>query len=167
VHLEFWQPHKDGVWHVHVLTNVAFHVNELRPWMVARGWGKMCRVELVPGKKACGNPPNPERVRLAERRFKYLTRYVARDVTRFGVEEERGARRFSGPRRAVGGTTAFKWAPWEKAGAYLWAMGLALFVQLYGHSPKWCDMSHVVRLGVEETQWQLVDPWWEFSVPST
>lgn len=44
-------------------------------------------------------------------------------------------------------------------------MGRSLFIELYGRLPKFRDMRHVMRLGVEDTGWANIDFLWEFSIP--
>lgn len=44
----------------------------------------------------------------------------------------------------------------------LWYYGQEFFVLLHGRQPKFLDTTEVIRLGVEATDWALVDPWWEF-----
>jgi hypothetical protein len=52
----------------------------------------------------------------------------------------------------------------------LFAAGLPLFIALNGgnsfsHAQLFRHASEIIRLGVEDTGWASVDPWWEFGFP--
>lgn len=142
-HLEFWELQERGAWHVHCLTNIYLDVNWLRPWMVARGWGPIMKVKRA-DQTGSG---------LVSYLSKYLTKCFRNTSTRF----KKG---FGGSRPAKAGTTNFKWAPHIRPGAYLFAAGVSLFISFQGHFPRFRDIGQVIRMGVEETQWLEIDPWY-------
>lgn len=154
--LVVWEQQKRGSWHPHCLVDGYVDVNWCRPWMVQRGWGQQMRFELLVGTRS-GDPSHTKKI------IYYLTKYL----TKHSVEAAASTKKklFCGARRCKIGTTAFKWLPTEKAGAYLYAMGRSLFIELYGRLPKFRDMRHVMRLGVEDTGWANIDFLWEFSIP--
>jgi len=168
----FWERQKDGTWHVHLVTNLFLHVNWVRPWMMARGWGQQMRADVVVGRGEWRKDGDARGVWRpygsgVGKVIHYLTKYLTKG---FGNSNDRAAatkkKMFSGTARTKSGTTNFKWMPDVHPGSYLWAWGRALFAQLNGHPPSFKNVGEVIRLGVEVTQWADVDPWWEFSFPS-
>lgn len=155
--LVVWQQQKRGSWHPHCLIDRFVDVNWCRPWMVGRGWGPQMYFVLL---KRSGVVDGGT----VRRTVRYLTRYLTQ-WSRVAVPALK-KKLFCGQTRNKVGTTAFKWMPQEKAGAFLYEMGRGLFIEIYGRSPRWRDMSAVIRLGVENSGWADVDFLWMFSVPS-
>jgi hypothetical protein len=167
--LVVWELQKRGAWHPHCLVNRRFNVDEMRPWMMERGWGQQMRFEWVDNRVVIIGPDGHTMMKEGESKVvSYLTKRLQWYLTKSVASAETDKKKvFGGSHVVKAGTTRFKWAPWEKPGAYLWAMGVMLFSQLYGEPPRFRDMGHVMRLGVEESGWAQIDPWWEFSVPSS
>ena len=167
-YLVVWQLQKRGSWHPHVLTNQFIDVNWLRAWMVARGWGQQMRVERVVRKNMHvpdGHGGWKAVTFGAEKILHYLTRYLMRGFRSSPVDAVK-KKCFGGTHRSKCGTVKFCWDKYQKAGAWLYAMGKPLFIAIHGRLPKFSDMAFVIRLGVEDTGWADVDPLWEFGVPS-
>jgi hypothetical protein len=165
--LVVWELQERGSWHPHCLLNHYFDVVWLRRWMMKRGWGQQMRAEHYYGwRRGVDGCPGGVREAIARVQgylVKRLKGYLTKGVVEGGTLHKKkfGA---SGAGVKVG-NTSFKWAPWVKPGAYLYAWGVELFRQLEGRFPRWEDMGRVIRLGVEESGWAEVDPWWNFSVP--
>lgn len=162
--LVVWERQKRGAWHPHCLINGYLDVNWLRPWMVARGWGPIMRVEFLAGS----NPQylSGEWVRFKDPVRDKVMRYLTKYLTKGFVEPDTEKKKRWGAHGAgtKAGNTSFKWAPWEKAGAYLWAMGRELFKAIEGRIPEFRDLGRVIRYGVEESDWEKIDPLWEFAL---
>jgi hypothetical protein len=154
--LVVWELQKRGSWHANVLVDRFLDVTWLRPWMVKRGWGPQMMAKHVQRDTQHGQQLSRY---LCKRLSWYLSKQFVEPVAKHKKIFEASA-------SVKCGTIRFKWVPWEKAGAYLWAMGASLFRSLYGRAPRFKDMGHVIRLGVEDTGWVDVDPLWEFSVPT-
>jgi len=165
--LVVWERQARGSWHPHCLVNRFLDVNRVRPWMMARGWGPQMRAELVRVHRVYTNDGGGAGWKKTIEGERYVVRYLTKYVTK-GMQGDLSAKKklFSGSARVKAGTTRFKWLPHIKAGAYLFAAGIELFSVLYGRPPKFHDMATVIRIGVEETGWAAIDPWWEFSVPA-
>jgi len=160
----FWEPHPGGHgWHLHWVTNIYIDVNKFRPWMVKRGWGQQMRVERVEASPARFNGQAWTTDESCVRRVVlYLVKYITKNVT----DEESGKKKvWSCSRRCKVGTVKFSWCRWIKPGAYLFRHGKSLYIELYGKLPKFTDFSLVERLGVENTNWLEIDPWWMPSGP--
>jgi hypothetical protein len=169
--LVVWERQQRGSWHPHCLVSKRFDAVELRSWMTARGWGPQMKMEWVSAIQRItshdgrGGPPStkiyaPQRDRVCN----YLTKYLTKSI-----RETEGCLKkkvFGGSRDAKAGCVNFKWVPWEKAGAFLFAAGLEYFIAFNGTAPKFREMMSVIRLGVEATGWASVDPLWEFGFPS-
>lgn len=169
-HVVVWERQKRGAWHPHVLVNRYLDVNLVRPFMVDRGWGKIMKVircsrVSVTSYDGQGGVKTSQTMPGARGIVSYLTKYLTKSLhftegcankKVFGVD--RGSRR---------GTVNFKWHPSVRAGAWLYASGLALFLALNGELPRWKDTSYVIRLGVEDTGYAAVNPWWEFDFPAS
>jgi len=167
--LVVWERQKRGAWHPHCLVNHYIDVNQLRPWMVARGWGQQMRADIVGGGQISTGGRNGRGVWRPQwegggRIISYLTKYLTKG---FGSSTDRAAaakkKCFSGSVSVKQGTTNFKWMPEERPGAYLWSWGRELFSQLNGHPPTFRNIGEVIRLGVEHSGWANVDPWWTFN----
>jgi hypothetical protein len=165
--LVIWQLQERGSWHPHCLVNRYIDVNWLRPWMLARGWGQQmkaiqARVARIaaPGGKWVFDASSYRPLCL------YLMRYLTRAMSSDEVECALKKKCFSGSGSVKAGTTRFKWMPEIKAGSYLYAHGLDLFLALFGRPPTFKDIGAVIRLGVEETGWAEIDFLWEFGFPS-
>jgi len=166
--LVIWERQKRGSWHPHCLIDRFLDINWVRSWMVSRGWGRQMRVEWLTRHtrtSMSGGVLRAERYHPGMQKvIRYLTKYLSKSVhSTAGCDKKKV---FGGSRDSKAGSTAFKWAPWVKAGAYLYAAGCALFFQLNGHRPSFRDMNYVIRLGVEDTGWADYDPLWEFGFPS-
>lgn len=154
-----WEKQKRGSWHPHCLVSGFFDVNFLRPWMMERGWGQQMHVEMVndrpynDGHGWCSGGESSPRI------IRYLTKYLTKSFTAPGDLKKKI---FSATHRVKSGSVKFSWMNTERAGAFLYAMGRSLFLQLYGRLPVFKDMASVIRLGVEETGWADVDFLWEF-----
>jgi hypothetical protein len=163
-YLAFWELQKRGSWHLHLLSSVFFDVNDLRPWMVARGWGPQMRVERiqvshfvrsVPGQTGTigalgvANVGNGG-VRLAN----YLTKYLTKSL-----DDCPRLKAFNGCAAAKVGTIGFQWTPETNPYAYLWYYGRQLFFELHQRQPKFHEFRYVTRLGFEACEWALRDPW--------
>lgn len=154
-----WENQKRGAWHVHFLTNLYLDVNQFRPWLVQRGWGPIMRVERC---QVSGHPDGEGRwiadVSSVQRLVRYLGKYVTKSlVDHNGVKYSRV---FFASGDVKAGTTRFSWRPEINPSAYLYYWGKFLFYTVYGRCPTFEDVKTVIRLGVEETDWLSVDPWW-------
>ena len=137
--------------------------------MVQRGWGRQMRLEWLtrhtktsyPGDGAA--PVTESYSPGAQKVARYLTKYLCKSQAAVATETKKKV--FCSDRASKAGDTGFKWAPWIHPGSYLFAAGVAIFFQLYGHHPHFRDIKHVIRLGVEETNWAEVDFLWEFCFP--
>jgi len=162
-----WERQDRGAWHPHCLVNRYLDVNRVRPWMMARGWGPQMRVEQVRIDRVYVTEGGVSGWKTTCEGGRWIVRYLTKYLTK-GMQGDLSTKKklFSGSARVKAGTTRFKWLPHIKAGAYLFAAGIELFAVLYGRPPKFRDMATVIRIGVEETGWAAIDPWWEFSVPA-
>jgi hypothetical protein len=156
-----WERQKRGSWHPHCLISGFFDVNFLRVWMMERGWGQQMFVERVNdcpyndghGWRSSGSGHST-------RIIHYLTKYLTKSFT---APSDLKKKIFSATHASKAGSTKFSWMATERAGAYLYAHGRSLFLQLYGCLPTFKDMACVIRLGVEETGWADVDFLWMFA----
>jgi hypothetical protein len=154
-----WEKQKRGSWHPHCLVSGFFDVNFLRSWMVERGWGQQMHVELVSGR-----PYNDGHGWFLAGSSRVLIRYLTKYLTKsFTAPTDAKKKIFSATHASKAGSTKFSWMATERAGAYLYAHGRSLFLQLYGRLPSFKDMASVIRLGVEETGWADVDFLWMFA----
>jgi hypothetical protein len=157
--LHFWEIQKRGAYHVHIVTDVYLPVVELRPWMVARGWGPIMRVERVRltsetlADDFSGRSRGWSRERLVRYLLKYLTKALDEGFT--------WKKQFGGSARAKVGTTQFKWAPWIVAHSMLFAAGLDIWMatQPEPHWPRSHEIANVIRTGYYASGWHNVDPW--------
>jgi hypothetical protein len=167
-YLGFWELQKRGAWHLHLLTSVFFDVNFLRPWMVARGWGPIMRVEKVRVSN-CWKGSDPSVLGVAgvansgHRLARYLTKYLTKTFSKEAEHEEplRGKKAFCASAVAKIGTVGFSWTPDTEPTAYLYYWGKRLFIQLYGRWPTFREFRLCVRLGYEDLQWWNFDPFME------
>lgn len=90
---------------------------------------------------------------------RYLTKYLTKGFR--GDPTALKKKCFSGGRVVKVGTTRFSWMPAIRPGAFLYAFGREMFQELFGRVARFRDMSLVIRLGVEVTDWASVDPWWD------
>ncbi len=158
--LHFWERQERGAWHVHLVTNVYLDVTWLRPWMVARGWGPIMRVERVRGDRSETLHAHASDRGVHGRSREGLIRYLLKYLTKSLGEGHSWEKNFGGSASAKAGTTTFKWVPWIRAGSMLYAAGAILFFQLEGRAPTFHDIGYCIRLGYEETGWANVDPWY-------
>jgi len=165
--LVVWEKQKRGAWHPHCLIDHFLDVNWVRRWMVQRGWGQQMKVEwLTRHTKTTsegGRVTSAYYMPGCQRVVRYLTKYLTKSV--HGTATDVKKKVFGGSRDSKAGGISFKWCPWVKAGAYLYAAGLCLFCQLNARPPTFRDVSQVIRLGVEETDWASYDFLWEFGFP--
>lgn len=168
--LHFWERQERGAWHVHFITDIYLDVNELRPWLIERGWGPQMWADRVRPSNARYQPgvgwatDNSRYIRL----IRYLQKYVTKSIT---DDQGKRVKPFGGSRSAKMGNCQFKWVPWERPGAYLYAMGLDAYILLYGRVPHLnCTLSPeiarlrntrmLIDLGVSAVNWLDVDPWY-------
>lgn len=167
-----WERQARGAWHPHCLVDARLECSEIRQFMVARGWGHIMKFEYLRRIHttvwSTGSGPKVPvgtvtRIDGAEKVTRYLCKYLTkslRDVE--GCEGKKVVSMSSGVRA---GTVAFKWVPWVRPGAMLYACGLSIFLAINGEMPRFKDINFVIRLGVEDSGWASVDPWWEFGFP--
>lgn len=165
-YLAFWELQKRGSWHLHLLTSVYFDVCELRPWMVARGWGQQMRVELVRVThcvtQSAGQETRASAMGVANvgngggRMANYLMKYLTKSLDDFPRKKA-----FNGCAAAKCGTVGFCWTPETNPYAYLWFHGRQLFFELHGRQPTFREFRYVTRLGYEAVAWFDKDPWME------
>jgi len=168
--LHFWERQERGAWHVHFVTDIYLDVNELRGWLVDRGWGPQMRAERVRESNARFQPgqgwstDNSRYLRL----IRYLQKYVTKSIC---DDQGKHVKPFGGDRASKVGTIKFSWVPWIRPGSYLYAMGLDAYLMSHGHAPKLDPTLHVgyahlkivrmlVDLGVSASNWLAVDPWY-------
>lgn len=169
--LVVWERQQRGAWHPHCLVSKRLDVNEIRPFMVERGWGRIMKFLCIPTissttySKADLSDAVTEKFRPgAKNLIFYLTKYLTKSL-----ESEEGCvkkKLFGASQAARAGGVSFKWAPWVRPGAMLFAAGLEFFVLMNQRPPRFKDMMEVIRCGVEATDWASVDPLWEFGFPS-
>lgn len=128
--LYFWERQKRGAWHVHVLVDVFFDVNELRPWMVARGWGPVMNAQRIDGRQHWVDGigwvrDNREQEKLMLYLMKYVTKSMTDSGAMSGVEKKKKVT--GGNRRARRCNTLFRFAPWWNPCAKLWHYGIDLW----------------------------------------
>lgn len=155
-----WERQTRGAWHLHMLVDHWLDVTKLRPWLVARGWGVQMRAEHV-SKRSWYDPERGQWMHDANRE-NAVKRYLLKYLTKTFREEVDGKKKivFS-TRGAKSGTTRFKWHWSIHPGAYLYHYGRELFIEVNGRLPRWCDISDVIRFGVEAVDWLSVDPLWD------
>ena len=159
-HLEFWELQERGAWHVHCVTEVFFDVNWLRPWMVARGWGRIMNVKRVCSRRVWVDQVGWQRDEREEARLvRYLTKYLTKCMAGTSAFKKKA---FGATATAKAGTTIFKWLPEFKPGAYLYYYGRQAFFEMFGRAPSWKAMGLVMRIGYELTGWCDVDPLCEY-----
>lgn len=159
----FWERTKIGRWHLHFVTNTYLDVNELRPWLMARGWGQQMRVQRIEASPARFDGHT---WRSDESCVKRVVLYLVKYCTKALVDES-GQRKkvYSASQGAKCGTVKFQWVPWVNPTAYLFYWGKLQWFDLYGETPDFKIFHAVVRLGVEVTNWLEIDPWWMPSGP--
>lgn len=164
--LQFWEVQERGAWHVHLVTDKYLDVNQVRPWMVERGWGPQMKVRFVRAPRRW--VPGEGWV-LDDRQLWGLVKYLCKYLTKSFGDAAGGAaamwgkkKVFGGSRSAMVGTTRLAWNPWVegKPGTYLYFYGRQLFNELYGEDPTWFDLSHVIRLGYEACDYGSWDPFY-------
>lgn len=155
-----WEKQERGAWHAHFLTNVYIDVNTFRPWAVERGWGPQMRVERV---QVAGHPDGQGGWVVDMSSVKRLVRYLGKYITKSLADANgmKSTRVFFASADARIGTTRFAWMPEVNPSAYLYYWGQHLFFVIHGRPPTFRDVRDVIRLGVEETDWASIDPWWD------
>lgn len=154
--LHFWELQKRGAWHVHLVTDIYLDVNELRPWMVERGWGPIMKVIRVQSPTAWHDGHWVKTSNDEERLIAYLVKYL----TKAFKQAHRWTKAWGGSSSARTHTTSFRWVPWIRPGAYLFNWGQDLFRQLVGRSPRFCEMTEVLMMGYYASGWAEIDPWY-------
>lgn len=151
-----WERQERGAWHIHFLTDIYLDVNFVRPFMVERGWGQ----QMVARRLQAHAHFDGQRWSLDLSNVKRLIRYIAKYVTK-SLTDDQGerVRVFFCSSSIKASTVRFSWTKEENASTYLYYWGRALFATLYGREPKFHEIDHVMRLGVEDTDWLSVDPW--------
>lgn len=168
--LVVWERQQRGSWHPHCLVDGFIDVSWCRPWMVARGWGQQMRFEQIIGLGRdrarwngryweSDNGADLKSLRVVNYLMKYLTK------SQYGVELSVKKKLFGGRMRNRVGTTNFKWMPEEKAGSYLYAMGLSEFEADMERRARFSDMGRVIATGAYVTGWYDIDPLWRFAIP--
>jgi hypothetical protein len=157
-YLVFWEKQQRGSWHPHILLNKRFDVNWLRAWMVERGWGVQMKFKYIP--RADYRIPDDRHPFLMDQ-FR-LRKYLIKYLTKARCDEPK--KKFFGG-NGKESTTNFRWAPWYDPSAMLFHYGRLQFVEMNGGQVPtagevWRNMSYIIRLGVEATDWLSVDPWW-------
>lgn len=157
-----WEKQERGSWHCHFLTNVYLDVNHLRPWLVERGWGPQMFVKRV---QVAMHPDGQGRwvadVSSVKRLVRYLGKYITKTLA--GANGEKSTRVFFASADARIGSVRFSWMPEVNPYAYLYYYGRALFFVLNGRQPSFKEVKDVIRLGVEDTDWASIDPWFDSS----
>jgi hypothetical protein len=145
-----------AVWHLHAVLDVRLSVVELRPWLEARGWGRMCHVEMVHLHRDMD---------VAQKRceVRRVARYLAKYMTKRGSGVEVGKQPtawFVG--RSKCGTVAFTWVGGL---ARLYRLGIGLYLQAQSlpywryllrlrerarEGRLWAFRDFILRLGLEE-----------------
>jgi len=154
-----WEQQERGAWHAHFLTDRYLDVNILRPWLVERGWGPQMRAVRC---HITGRPDGEGRWVTDISSVRRLIRYLGKYVTK-SLHDDQGvkhARVFFCSAKARAGTTRFSWLPEVNPSAYLYYWGRHLFYTINGRWPTFRECELVIRLGVEDTDWLSVDPWW-------
>jgi hypothetical protein len=153
-----WELQKRGSWHPHILEDVRLDVHDVRPWMMARGWGQQMRVEwVVRGGRAFDKFGN---LSTSQDLVGYLTKklqsYLLKARTDDAVEPRK--KFFGGTHRSKVGTVKFAWNPWtDTAHSMLYYYGRNLFVELWQAPPSYRDLPIVMALGTEDRNWLDVD----------
>ncbi len=169
VWLGVWERQHRGAWHVHLLISHRVQIQELRSFIVRRGWGRICNIRNtgsdVVGRGAQGRryawPKNPN-----DSDFAHCAKYLAKYLDKHDIENDGMLRKFSlvvGSRSVRCWSTAFAWAD---GGSRAWRFGLPLFYELaqdlgvsnpYGKRATWSNRSLILRLGYEEIARRIQD----------
>jgi hypothetical protein len=142
--------------------------------MMERGWGQQMKCVHVQAPASLWEEKQGYGLRTEDRDrgvrswrlVEYLIKYLSKDC---GLRDsaEKKKRLFGGSASAKAGTVKFRWLPEVEPSAYLYYYGREIFRAMNdGISPTWRDTSEVIRLGVENTDWLSVDPWWSPYSPS-
>jgi hypothetical protein len=151
-HLDVWENQTRGSWHVHMLVDRYLDVNEIRKWMVDRGWGPQMRFEKAEGRPVFVEGKGwIEDARGKEKVVRYLCKYLRKGL---GFGSGKRIKLFGGDRCSRVGTTSFKWAPWENATSWLYQVGRDAWMIMHDdRSPRWRDFWRIVELGDIVTGW--------------
>ncbi len=118
-----WERQARGAWHPHLLTDAYLDVNELRPWLKARGFGAQMRVEWI-GK---GSHLWQDPLKLV----RYLIKYLGQEYRERIPGRERLAFFRWG---AKCGSTKFHW---NTSLSKLWREGQTAFLKEFRRRPTW------------------------------
>lgn len=151
-----WERQVRGAWHVHGFVDLYFDVRELRPWMVERGWGQQMFLKRLDVKAHFNGQTWIVDVSSVKWALRYILKYVTKS---FADDEGNRMRPFFCTARVKAATVRFSWRKEVNPSSYLHYWGRALFLTLYGRQPKFHELDHVMRLGLEDTDWASVDPW--------
>jgi hypothetical protein len=168
--LYFWEKHPGGHgWHLHWVTNKYLSLGggdertDFRAWMVKRGWGAIMKVKRVEASPARFNGQTWVS---DESNVRAVVLYLVKYVTKCCVDDNGLKKKsFGASARTKLGTVAFSWCKWINPTTYLYRYGKSMWLDLYGTLPTFKDFAMVVRLGVEDTNWLEIDPWWMPSGP--
>lgn len=153
-----WELQKRGSWHPHILETARLDVHDVRPWMVARGWGQQMHVDWVVRGGVMhdqhGHPCASQA--LVDYLTKKLRSYLLKARTDDAVEPRK--KFFGGTHRSKVGTVKFAWNPWtDTAHSMLYYYGHHLYVQAFQDYPTFRDIPVVMALGVADRNWLDVD----------
>lgn len=150
-----WERQERGAWHTHFVTDVYLDVNVLRPFLVERGWGPQMKVRRLQTVMRCVDGQYVADVGNLKRLIRYLAKYVCKALT---DDQGERVRPFFCSQAVKKATVRFAWTKEVNPSSYLYYWGKQLFLTLYGRLPKFHELEHVMRLGVEETDWLSFDP---------
>lgn len=155
--LVFWEPQARGAWHPHIVVNMYFDVNLLRPWMMRRGWGPQMRVEKIQRQSRYTSRGWVNDDQACAKLVRYLSYYLTKTVERLGPFKKP----FGGSQGAKLGNTNFKWTVLHNPYDSLRAWGRRAYQMLFGEIPSWrVPSSFLVRLGYEYCDYGEFDPFY-------
>jgi len=158
-----WEKQKRGAWHVHVLINYFENVNEIRPWMVARGWGQMCKVERVMRIKTCKDGKWETDRRSEIKIWKYLIKYLCkgkREIQESACMIDKKKKLLIYMNRCKVGTTRFSWMPSENPASMIYYWGKRFYFELWRKFATFRQYSLIMKLGAEYLNYYDEDPFY-------
>lgn len=157
--LGVWERQERGAWHVHVLINYYEAVDEIRPWMMERGWGKFCRVEKVVRQDKYVNGVWRDDPSQRRKIHRYLVKYLTKASTAISETEKKKKMLVSLGQVKIG-TTRFSWMPHIAPGTYLWYWGRRFYFELYRTFPSFEARLLILTMGAEYVDHYEFDPWY-------